>query len=498
MLDDGQDLLGTIMGNADDLRVWVMIYAALLIAADTAITGLVADDTGLVADDRNVRSQGQALSHAVGARGQMVMQQLLVNRGADLPEPVLRSTMVTLAGAEPSMVSAMSAFLGGGTGGAEALRSAMADRMLVMSDPASVLVGNPGLLASQQVTRDIAAGVIAETAQSIPATVDQQADDARIAAIRDSVLVVAAIAIALLLVALLARSLVLPVRTLRDDALKVAHSDLAREAEHVGSDGNPFPVHTSEEIGQVAYAIDELHEQAVQFAGAHDRLQIQVTGLFDTLSRRNQSLIDEQLALIDQLERNEEDPDRLASLVRLDHLAARMQRIGANVLVLADARPPRDQPGQVPITALVNAAVSEVEDCSRITTAGLPGSEIAGAASGDLVHLLAELLDNALRYSPSDSQVTVSAVRTGSGGLVVEVADTGLGMTKADLQMANTRLQSFGEDNSYTALHMGLFVVGRLATQHGMVVRLRSTVAREPGSGITAGVYVPADQFVAG
>ncbi|MCH9729480.1 MAG: histidine kinase [Actinomycetia bacterium] len=510
LLDDGQDLLGTVMGNADDLRVWVMTYAALLIAAETAITGLVADDTALVADDtalvaddRNVRSQATALSHAVGERGQMVMQQLLVNRGAELPEPVLRSTMLTLAGAEPSMVSAMSAYLGGGTAGAEALRSAMADRMLVISDPASVLVGNPGLLASQQVTRDIAAAVIAVTAQSIPATVDQRADDARIAAIRDSVLVVAAIAIALLFVALLARSLVLPLRTLRDNALKVAHSDLAREVEHGGSGGKPspvqpFPVHTSEEIGQVAYAIDELHEQAVQFAGAHARLQVQVTGMFETLSRRNQSLIDEQLALIDRLERNEVDPDRLASLVRLDHLAARMQRIGANVLVLADVRPPREEPGPVPVAALVNAAVSEVEDGSRITTAGLPGGEIAGAAAGDLVHLLAELLDNALRYSPSDSQVTVSAVRTGSGGLVLELADTGLGMTEADLQMANTRLQSFGEGNSYTALHMGLFVVGRLATRHGMVARLRSTVAQEPGSGITAGVYVPADQFVAG
>ncbi|MGB0969576.1 MAG: ATP-binding protein, partial [Mycobacterium sp.] len=128
----------------------------------------------------------------------------------------------------------------------------------------------------------------------------------------------------------------------------------------------------------------------------------------------------------------------------------------------------------------------------------MPGGDIAGAAAGDLVHLLAELLDNALRYSPSDSQVTVSAVRTGNGGLVLELADTGLGMTEADLQRANTRLQSFGEGNSHTALHMGLFVVGQLATRHGMVVRLRSTVAQEPGSGITAGVYVPADQFVAG
>ena len=111
--------------------------------------------------------------------------------------------------------------------------------------------------------------------------------------------------------------------------------------------------------------------------------------------------------------------------------------------------------------------------------------------AGDLVHLLAELLDNALRYSPPISQVRVSAVHTGNGGLVIEVSDVGLGMTDSDLRVANTRLQSGGEVNPYTARHMGLFVVGRLAAQHGLVVRLRSTVAGDPNSGTTAGVYVP-------
>ncbi len=116
--------------------------------------------------------------------------------------------------------------------------------------------------------------------------------------------------------------------------------------------------------------------------------------------------------------------------------------------------------------------------------------------AGDLVHLLAELLDNALRYSPPISQVRVSAVHTGNGGLVIEVSDIGLGMTESDLRVANTRLQSGGEVNPYTARHMGLFVVGRLAAQHGLVVRLRSTIAGEPNSGTTAGVFVPAELLV--
>ena len=147
----------------------------------------------------------------------------------------------------------------------------------------------------------------------------------------------------------------------------------------------------------------------------------------------------------------------------------------------------------MPVSAIINAAASEVEDYTRVVTATVPDSEIAGAVAGDLVHLLAELLDNALRYSPPISQVRVSAVHTGNGGLVIEVSDIGLGMTESDLRVANTRLQSGGEVNPYTARHMGLFVVGRLAAQHGLVVRLRSTIAGEPNSGTTAGVYVPAE-----
>jgi hypothetical protein len=215
--------------------------------------------------------------------------------------------------------------------------------------------------------------------------------------------------------------------------------------------------------------------------------------MFETLSRRSRSLVDQQLSLIDRLERNEEDPERLESLFRLDHLAARMRRNGANLLVLAGAKVPREQAEPVPVSAIINAAASEVEDYTRVVTATVPDSEIIGSVAGDLVHLLAELLDNALRYSPPISQVRVSAVHTGNGGLVIEVSDIGLGMTDSDLRVANTRLQSGGEVNPYTARHMGLFVVGRLAAQHGLVVRLRSTVAGEPNSGTTAGVYVPTE-----
>ena len=208
--------------------------------------------------------------------------------------------------------------------------------------------------------------------------------------------------------------------------------------------------------------------------------------------------MDHQLGLIERIELDEAEHERLDSLFQLDHLATRMRRNGANLLVLAGSRPQREQADPVPVATVVNAAASEVEDYARIVTADVPDSEIVGVVAGDLVHLLAELLDNALRYSPPVSDVRVTAAHTGNGGLVVEVSDYGLGMTDADLRVANARLQSGGEVNPYTARHMGLFVVGRLAAQHGLVVRLRNTIAAEPNSGTTAGVFIPAEALLHG
>jgi signal transduction histidine kinase len=495
LLEYGQDLVNKVMSNAIDLRTRVTTYAPLLLTSETAITGSVRSD------DQSVRLQAEALSRAVGARGQMAMQQMLVNRGVDLPEPEVRTSMITLAGTEPSTINGMSKLLGGASNEAATLRSEMVKRMSLMSNPAVPVVGNPELLASQQATRQVADKLITDTTSAIPAAVEQEANASRTAAIRDAAIVVGAVLLALLLVIFVARTLVRPLRRLRDSALKVAHEDLSREIERVRAGGEPgsvepIPVHTSEEVGQVAHAVDELHEQAVFLAGEQSRLQLQVSDMFETLSRRSRSLVDQQLSLIDRLERNEEDPERLESLFRLDHLAARMRRNGANLLVLAGAKVPREQADPVPVAAIINAAASEVEDYTRVVTATVPDSEILGVVAGDLVHLLAELLDNALRYSPPISQVRVSAVHTGNGGLVIEVSDIGLGMTESDLRVANTRLQSGGEVNPYTARHMGLFVVGRLAAQHGLVVRLRSTIAGEPNSGTTAGVYVPSELLV--
>ena len=497
LLDDGQALLDRVTANDVDLRGRITAYAPILLSAEDAINGSVR------VDDEQIRAEAFGLSRAVGARGQMAMEQLLVNLGGDLPEPELRTAMITLAGTEPSTLSGMSQVLGVGSPDAQKLQEEMVRRMALMSDPAVGLVGNPDLSQSLQTTNDIATKIVDSTTAAVTSAVEDQANAKRQAAIRDSAIVGVAFLLAIVVVLLVARSLVRPLRMLRDGALRVAHEDLAQEIERVRTGGapgpvQPVPVYTTEEVGQVAHAVDELHEQAVLLAGEQARLQLQIGDMFETLSRRSRSLVDQQLGLIDRLERDEEDPERLDSLFKLDHLAARMRRNGANLLVLAGSRPQREQADPVPVATVVNAAASEVEDYARIVTANVPDSEIVGVVAGDLVHLLAELLDNALRYSPPVSDVRVTAAHTGNGGLVVEVSDYGLGMTDADLRVVNARLQSGGEVNPYTARHMGLFVVGRLAAQHGLVVRLRNTIAAEPGSGTTAGVFIPAEALLHG
>src|SRR3954470_3112777 len=495
MIGAGQALMDKVTANSIGLRDRVQAYTPILLTAEDAINGSVR------VDDERIRAETLGLSRSVGARGQMMIQQLLVNLGGELPDPELRMSMNTVAGTEPSTLFGMAQVLGVGSPEAQKLQQEFVKRMSIMSDPAAVLVANPELSASIQATNQIANKIIADTSTAVTDAVESEAAPQRTAAIRDTAIVVGAMLLALLLVILVALSLVRPLRRLRDSALRVAHDDLAREIDRVRAGGEPghvqpIPVYTSEEVGQVAHAVDELHEQAVLLAGEQSRLQLQVSDMFETLSRRSRSLVDQQLSLIDRLERNEEDPERLESLFRLDHLAARMRRNGANLLVLAGAKVPRDQAEPVPVSAIINAAASEVEDYTRVVTATVPDSEVHGAIAGDLVHLLAELLDNALRYSPPISQGRVSAVHTGNGGLVIEVSDIGIGMTEPDLRVANTRLQSGGEVNPYTARHMGLFVVGRLASQHGLVVRLRSTIAGEPNSGTTAGVFVPGDLLV--
>ncbi|ORB02529.1 ATP-binding protein [Mycolicibacter minnesotensis] len=490
LIDRGQNLLSQVSTTGVGLRDEVTGYAPILLTAEDTITGSVR------VDSERIRSQTEALSRAVGARGQMMMQELLVNRGGELPDPELRSSMMTLAGTEPSTLFGMTEVLGVDSPDAKSLQQQLVIRMSILADPEQVLPNNPVLRDSIRTTDQIAARLISENTGAVTQAVEDRAADRRAAALRDIALVLTAITATLLAVGLVARSLVRPLRTLRDSALQVAHTDLEQEIARLragvpGSerDPDPLPVYTTEEVGQVAHAIDELHAQALLLAGDEARLRGLVNEMFETMSRRNRSLVDQQLALIDRLERNEDDPDRLESLFRLDHLAARMRRNGANLLVLAGARVPHERGRPVPLATLINAAASEVEGYDRVQTVLVPDTTVIGTAAADCVHLLAELIDNALRYSAPTEPVRVVAGFENDGGVVVEVVDVGLGMTDADLRMANMRLAAGGEFSPENARHMGLFVISRLAARHQTEVRLFP--ASQGSRGITAEVYLP-------
>lgn len=490
VLDDGRALLEKVSAHDVALDRQVTGYAPILLTAEGAIVGSVR------VGGEHLRSRAQGLSRAVGVRGQMTMQRVLVHGGGELSEPTLRTAMVALAGTEPSTLSGVSQLLGVGSPEANALQQQYVRRMAVIADPTVTVAGNPELLVSIANTDEIANRVIDDAAEAVTAQVRGQATDRRNAAIRDALAVAAAMIGALAIVVVVARSLVRPLRILRDGALNVAHRDLgegiARVRHGDEREPRPLPVYTTEEVGQVAHAVDELHAQALLLAGDETRLRLLVNDMFETMSRRNRSLVDQQLSLIDRLERSEDDPDRLDSLFRLDHLAARMRRNGANLLVLAEAQTGGEQGRPAPLSTVLEAAVAEVEDYRRVEIVRVPEITVAGAVTGDAVHLLAELIDNALRYSPPTAPVTVAAARTEDGGVRVGVGDTGLGMTDTGLRLANTRLRAGGELSPENTRHMGLFVVGRLARRHGMRVRLRAAVV----GGIIAEVYVPPSLLV--
>ncbi|MFC9993441.1 ATP-binding protein [Nocardia sp. NPDC127526] len=220
-------------------------------------------------------------------------------------------------------------------------------------------------------------------------------------------------------------------------------------------------------------------------------MRTQVNDMFETLARRSKSLVDHQLSLIEAMEYDEKDPRLLENLFRLDHLAARMRRNGDNLLILAGTKQRRSKSAPVEIADVLRAAISEVEDYERVKLGATPRGSLTEPAASDLAHLFAELLDNALRASPPETDVKFTFAQAHDQGLLIEVADRGIGMPPAEMAEINRRLETTAEVGPDTARHMGLFVVGRLAERHGLTVRLRPTfdTARDPG--VTVTVHVP-------
>jgi signal transduction histidine kinase len=259
--------------------------------------------------------------------------------------------------------------------------------------------------------------------------------------------------------------------------------DLAASVDHIAT---ALPTGARDEIGRLANAFSVVHRVAVRVAAEQAALRKSIGDMFVNLARRNQSLVDRQLNLIDELERQTEDPDRLEELFQLDHLATRMRRNAENLLVLASAEPGRRWSEPAPLADVARAAAAEVEQFTRVELHSGDDVLLAGSATSDLVHLLAELVENAVAFSPPETPVRVT-IQAVAGGYLVEIEDRGLGMSDEDLAAANDRLANPPEIDFALSRVLGFFVVGRLAERHGIHVQL----CHSWYGGVTALVLVP-------
>ncbi|WP_245736749.1 sensor histidine kinase [Micromonospora pattaloongensis] len=299
-------------------------------------------------------------------------------------------------------------------------------------------------------------------------------------------LTVAGAVLAVLLTALLTsiaigRSIARSLRILRGQALQVAQFDLPDALERLRTvdagipeiEVPPAPIRSMDEIGEVAEAFVAVHRSAVSVAVEQAAMRRNVNAMFVNLARRSQVLVERQLELLDELEREESDPDQLDNLFKLDHLAARMRRNDESLLVLAGTEGSRRWHQPVALSAVMLAAMAEIEQYPRVRQEVGDDPHIVGHAVADLVHLLAELLENATAFSPPYTTVRMSAGVDRERGVTIEIGDEGLGMTEAALAQANVLLAAPPAADVAASERMGLFVVSHLAARQGIRVRLR-------------------------
>ncbi|WAX77996.1 sensor histidine kinase [Streptomyces sp. KMM 9044] len=320
----------------------------------------------------------------------------------------------------------------------------------------------------------------------------------------------------------MARTLTRPLSVLRRGSARLAGAEDPSSEEPVAFTGR------NDEFAQVVRSVNALHAHAAQLAGrittleadrkhlvaqrqrmadAREELRTQVTesathleqlrssigGTFVSLALRTLGLVERQLGVIEGLEEREDDPERLATLFKLDHFATVMRRHSENLLVLAGTEHVQHSAGPVPLVDVVRAAVSEIERYERVRIAALPPhAHIAGFAADDLSHLLAELLENATSFCPPDLPVEASGWLLESGEVMLSVQDEGIGMTGERLERLNARLSDFDPQAPYEhegegGLGLGLYVVARLARRHGVRVQLRE----QKQGGVAAVVVLP-------
>jgi signal transduction histidine kinase len=334
---------------------------------------------------------------------------------------------------------------------------------------------------------------------AVQGVINQSASDAASAATREVRIyggaAVFAMLLTLLLIWFVSRAVIGPVRRLTAAAREMSQRQLPAlvESLRTGGDlGAIEPIHievqSEDEIGDLAQAFNDVEAVTFEVAQEQSRLLRKGMGdLFVNLARRNQSLVQRQLELLDDLERNEHDPAALDSLFKLDHMATRMRRNAESLLVLSGAEQPRQWQQPIALIDVVRAAAAEIADFPRVELVGIDdGLAVSGRAVSDVAHLLAELLENATSFSPPDSAVVVSGAVSATG-FVLAVSDQGIGMAGDRIVEANKLLADPPVVGLALSRALGLHVVGSLAARHGISVELRPGA---PG-GLVALVALP-------
>ena len=337
--------------------------------------------------------------------------------------------------------------------------------------------------------------------ESVLNTASAKASDARQGATIYAFLTTIAILIAGLITASVARATTGPLKKLTSAAYTLSTERLPALVERLRNpeeDGSsealsaqltPIDINSKDEIGQLADAFNSIQQVTVEVAEEQSVLLRKGIGdIFINLARRNQTLLDRQIEFIDQLEANEEDPDQLDNLFKLDHLATRMRRNAESLLVLAGAEPPRRRGRPVALADVVRVAIGEVEDFARIQLLALDDATVGGNVAVDLAHLLSELMENATHFSPPDTMVEIVGHR-GDSGYILSVSDQGIGMSADQIAEANHQLARPPLVGLALSRSLGFIVIGRLAQRFEVSVKLTAS----PSGGVTALVTLPSD-----
>jgi signal transduction histidine kinase len=391
------------------------------------------------------------------------------------------------------------------------VEEAIATGRPVLIDP----VGGNGILDNANVQADDLVGGHTHTSfqKDVEQRLQRRADNLKDEARRTQVLFLGFGSFGLLGVAsitfLVSRSITRPLRSLTNQASTMANERLPDAVQDILDtplgedvtvpDVDPIRVKTRDEVADIAEALNTVQSSALDLAVEQAVLRRNIADSFVNLGRRNQNLLGRQLDFVTELERDETDPTTLANLFRLDHLGTRMRRNAESLLVLAGIDPPRTWAAPVRLTDVIRAAVGEVEEYPRVVIRAVEPATIIGSAAADLAHLLAELIENALTYSPPDRTVrVVGRYQPGAyarhrgdsaGGYELTIIDSGMGMTHEEFFQANRRLAGAESFTVAPSKYLGHYVAGNLAARHNITIELHNV----PDGGIAANVHLPPD-----